>query len=194
MSILSSLSMFYLSFTPLWLSVIFIDVKSICDGEINICTEKYTILTLLITAIASLIILMVSFEESSRDGVQSYRVESVSEEKTITTEYLLSYILPLFAFDFTRWDQVVLFLLFYAMLAFLCIRHNHFSINILLEIMGYRFYSCTLRNEDGVTVSKVVISKEKLTNHKNDSVSIRSINNEYSSDLTNWKKNCTPDQ
>lgn len=60
--------------------------------------------------------------------------------------------------------------------------------------MGYRFYNCTLRNEDGITVSKVVISKEKLTNHKNDSVSIRSINNEYSSDLTNWKKICTSDQ
>lgn len=191
MSILSSLSMFYLSFAPLWLSIIFIDVKSIIDGDSNIITEKYSILAILIVAIISLLIMMLSFDKKSRDGVQSYSIESVEEEKTITTEYLLSYILPLFAFDFTHWDQVVLFLVFFLILAFLCIRHNHFSVNVLLEIMNYRFYKCTLKNEDGIIISKTVVSKERLINHKTEQISIRAINNEYSSDLTRWKEKRT---
>ena len=191
MSILSSLSMFYLSFAPLWLSIIFIDVKSIIDGDSNIITEKYSILAILIVAIISLLIMMLSFDKKSRDGVQSYSIESVEEEKTITTEYLLSYIRPLFAFDFTHWDQVVLFLVFFLILAFLCIRHNHFSVNVLLEIMNYRFYKCTLKNEDGIIISKTVVSKERLINHKTEQISIRAINNEYSSDLTRWKEKRT---
>ena len=188
MSILSSLSMFYLSFTPLWLSILFIDIKSIHEGGPNLVTEKYSILVILLVGIASLIILMLSFDRKSRDGVQSYSIESVEEEKTITTEYLLSYILPLFAFDFTHWDQVVLFLIFFSVLAFLCVRHNHFSVNVLLGLMRYRFYRCTLKNEDGIVIAKTIISKERLTNHKYDNINIRPINNEYSSDLSSWGK------
>lgn len=43
----------------------------------------------------------------------------------ITAEYLLSYILPLFAFDFTKWDEVVKFLIFFLTFSYLCIRHGH---------------------------------------------------------------------
>ena len=191
MSILSSLSMFYLSFAPLWLSILFIDAKSIYEGGSNLVTEKYSILAIMIIGIVSLFILMLSFDKKGRDGVQSYSIQTVEEEKTVTTEYLLSYILPLFAFDFTHWDQVVLFLVFYSILAFLCVRHNHFSVNVLLELMKYRFYRCTLKNEDNVIISKTIISKERLTNRRYEDISIRSINNEYSSDLTNWKEKCT---
>ncbi|MBQ1502206.1 MAG: hypothetical protein IIZ45_06305, partial [Firmicutes bacterium] len=37
------------------------------------------------------------------EGTTPHKVLSATEEKTITAEYLLSYILPLFAFDFTQW-------------------------------------------------------------------------------------------
>lgn len=57
-------------------------------------------------------------------------------------EYLLSYILPLFAFDFTVWNGVVLFLIFFTILGFLCIKHNYFSVNIILEMAEFRFYNC----------------------------------------------------
>ena len=118
---------------------------------------------------------------------QEFTIDSMEEEKAITAEYLLSYILPLFAFDFTVWHQVVLFSVFFFVLAFLCIRHNYFSVNILLELFGYRFYRCCLRNEDGVTISKVIITKERLLNRKTERILIRPINNEYSTDITDWK-------
>lgn len=67
------------------------------------------------------------------------------------------------------------------------IRHNYFSVNILLELFGYRFYRCTLQNEDGVSISKVVISKERLLNRKTERILIHPINNEYSADIQKWK-------
>ena len=110
---------------------------------------------------------------------QEYRIIVAKEEKTITAEYLLSYILPLFAFDFTVWDEVILFLVFFSVFAFLSIRHNHFSVNILLELMHYRFYSCKLENEDGISISKIVICQDILSARIGGIISARSINNEY---------------
>ena len=100
-------------------------------------TEKYSVLAILILSIISLVIFALSFNKKNMSGAQEYIIDSVEEEKAISAEYLLSYILPLFAFDFTVWHQVALFLVFFFVLAFLCIRHNYFSVNILLELSGY---------------------------------------------------------
>lgn len=96
-------------------------------------------------------------------------------------------ILPLFAFDFTVWNEVVLFLVFFLVFAFLSIRHNHFSVNILLELMRYRFYSCELENEDGVSISKIVVCQEILSAQIGGLISARAINNEYIVKLSDKK-------
>lgn len=187
MSLATSFSLFFLSFAPLWVSILFIDIKSIIEKQTGIVTEKYSVLVILVLSLVSLIILMLSFNKKNTNGSQEFTIDSMEEEKAITAEYLLSYILPLFAFDFTVWHQVVLFLFFFFVLAFLCIRHNYFSVNILLELFGYRFYRCCLRNEDEVTISKVIITKECLLNRKTERILICPINNEYSIDITEWK-------
>ena len=151
--------MFFLAFAPLWISVLFIDIKSICEGNPNIWTEIISVSLLLSVSVISMIVLMCELDPRNTTGQQEYRIISAKEEKTITAEYLLSYILPLFAFDFTVWNEVVLFLVFFLVLAFLSIRHNYFSVNIVLELMCYRFYSCELENEDGVSISKIVVCK-----------------------------------
>ena len=51
--------------------------------------------------------------EKSNESGYCRKVISAQEEKTITAEFLLSYILPLFTFDFRTWDGVFLFLIFY---------------------------------------------------------------------------------
>lgn len=182
-------SMFYLSFAPLWLSIIFIDVLSIYNtNNFYTITEKCSIFAILSAFIVSSIALRLFFNKRDHNGAQKYRIEDVQEEKTITAEYLLSYILPLFAFDFTLWDQVVLFLIFFLTLGFLCIRHQYFSVNILLELLGYRFYKSALRNEDNILVCKTIISRDKLINRKTNTIEIRPINNEYSYDLTSWNR------
>lgn len=187
MSLAASFSMFYLSFFPLWVSILFVDIKSIIENQTDIVTEQCSVFMIPILFITSLIILRTSFNKENRNGAQQYTIDGIEEEKTITSEFLLSYILPLFAFDFTVWHQVVLFLIFFFVLAFLCIRHNYFSVNVLLELRGYRFYRCDLLNEDEITISKVIISNEQLLNHKTERVLIHPINNEYAVDIQTWR-------
>ena len=101
---------------------------------------------------------------------------------------MLSYILPLFTFDFTQWDEVIKFLLFFIILGYLCIRHNNFSVNIILELMHYRMYDCSLMNADGKEVDRTVISKNILSTSKGKDIQVKILNNEYYLDLYDKKK------
>lgn len=118
-----------------------------------------------------------------KEGTNLFQIKQVKEEKTITAEYLLSYILPLFAFDFTTWHGVILFGIFFMTLGFLCIKHNYFSVNIVLEITHFSFYDCILENEDGVPVEKIIISHRKLGGNKGDMIFVKSLNNEISLEI-----------
>lgn len=180
MSVITSFSMFFLSFFPLWISILFIGGRSIYIGSPNIWTEIISISLILVVSIFSGVILFFKLNPKDKSGAQPYTILTVQEEKTITAEFLLSYMLPLFAFDFTIWHEVVLFLIFFLVFAFLCIRHNYFSVNILLELMKYRFYNCELQNEDGKVINKVIVTQETLSANISTEICIRSINNEYS--------------
>lgn len=186
MSIISSICMFFLSFAPLWVSVLFINIKSIVEATTPVTTEWLSIIVIGVLTIVSMLVLLIPLNVKKRAGIQKFRIIQAEEEKTITAEYLLSYILPLFAFDFREWNQVVLFLIYFLTLGYLCIRHNHLSVNIVLELFGYRFYKCELENEDKIVVNKNIISREKLINHKTQIISIKPLNNEYSLDLMDW--------
>ena len=179
MSIFFLASLFFLSFAPLWISILFIDVKSIVAGG-EIRAEVVSIIIIVVHALVSSFVLWNELKSKPRSGEKVYKLVSCSEEKSISAEYLLPYILPLFAFDFTQWDQLVLFLIFYATLASLCIRHNHFSVNVILEIFRYRFYSCSIENEDHVVIDKRVIARCKLELMNGTDICLSSINNEYS--------------
>lgn len=90
----------------------------------------------------------------------------------------------IFAFDFTVWNEVVLFLIFFATLGFLCIKHNYFSVNIVLEYTNFKFYSCIFKNEDGIETEQSVISHRKLTGCVGYTIYLKSLNNEYKLDIT----------
>ena len=57
MSVFSSLSMFFLSFTPLWVSVLFLDIKSIIENETPLYTEWTSICIIVVLSLLSVIIL-----------------------------------------------------------------------------------------------------------------------------------------
>jgi len=98
MSVIFSASLFFMSFVPLWISILFIDVKSIVTGG-EIRTEVISIIIIVTHAFISGCILWNELRPKQRSGEKVYRLVSCSEEKSISAEYLLSYILPLFAFD-----------------------------------------------------------------------------------------------
>lgn len=172
-----SYSMFFLSFIPLWITVIFIDGKSLIEGCENKYTEKISIILILLNVFICLIVLLVKINK--KEHTYLYIIEKTTEKKMITAEYLLSYILPLFAFDFTKWDEVVKFLIFFLTFSYLCIRHNSFSVNIVLELLRYKMYDCNLINGDGKSVERNVISRKNPLVCKGEEVRIVPLNNEF---------------
>lgn len=183
MSIFFSLSLFYLSFIPLWISVIIVDIKYIIDGNNCLRTVYISIGCILIALIISLVVVRCGINIKTREGTYEYTIVDAKENKSITTEYMLSYILPLFAFDFTQWNGVVMFLIFFITLGFLCIKHNNFCVNLILETANYRFYSCTLKNEDKVEIKRTIISRRRLNTNVGDKVHLKLLNNEFCIDV-----------
>ena len=121
----------------------------------------------------------IRLNKSNGTNSEKYTLTEAKEEKTITTDFFLSYILPLFAFNFTQWDGIVEFLIFFVVLAFLCIRHNHFSVNIILELMRYKMYECILQNADDQEIKRIVISKSSLSVRIGSAITVKHINNDF---------------
>lgn len=113
---LFSFSLYFVSFLPLWVSVLFIDILSIAENQTETRTEYISICCILIVLFISIVIIYHELRKHGKEGSRRQTIKAVREEKSITAEFLLSYILPLFAFDFTLWNQVVLFLVFLRLL------------------------------------------------------------------------------
>lgn len=183
MSKLFFFSLYFTSFTPLWLSVLFIDIKSCIENSQSTVIEFYSIIVILIIWLISILIIKMVLFSKYEEGTSRFILNSVKEEKSIASEYLLSYILPLFAFDFTKWDSVILFLIFFVTLAFLCIRHNYFSVNIVLEVLKYQVYSCEIENDDQISLTTSIISRKNLMSKKGEEIRLKALNNEYKLDV-----------
>ena len=83
-----SYSLFFLSFIPLWITVVFIDGKSLFEDNGNKYTELISIILILINAFICLIVLLVKINK--KENTYLYIIEKATEEKMITAEYLLS--------------------------------------------------------------------------------------------------------
>lgn len=177
MTKISSMCLYYISFTPLWFAILFIDIKNIINQDANLGTEILSVLLIVIVFIISFFIIKSFINDKRKSGIEKFEIQEIEVPKDIAIEYFLAYVLPLFAFDFTLWNQTIIFLIFYISLGFLCIKHNYFTANIVLEVLKYNFYKCALKNIDGVSIEKYVISKSKLI--KGNEIYLRSINNEY---------------
>lgn len=175
MSFIFSIVMYFTSFIPLWITVLFVDMKSICENTDNVWTEKISVILI---CIGCLICVFMPLEKNLSFSSEKYILNSSKECKTVNSEFLLSYILPLFAFNFTQWDGVVQFLIFFIVLGYLCIRHNYFSVNIVLELKGYKMYECTLTNSDGIEIERTVISKQQLFVKRGYEIELKTINND----------------
>lgn len=174
-------SLFFLSFFPLWISVAFIDIMSVMESDTNLWTE---IISLTLIGLGTLISALAIIKQMrQKSNCIRPTIEKASKQKTVTAEYLLSYILPLFAFDFTKWKQVVLFLIFFITLAFLCLKHRYVYANIILEICGYTCYDCTMINSDGSKFEAVVVSANELTGMLNQRINYVSLGGGYGLDL-----------
>lgn len=177
---LFKISMFFLSFTPLWISVVFIDVRSIITKPLYSTTEIVSIIVILLSSIISVLLMKKRLKKTNVDS-SLYVLEEVTEDKMITADFFATFILPLFVFDFSKWDSVVIFAIFFCYFGALFIRHNIFTTNIFLEVLNYRVYNCSLKsisNTKQVYLKKVIIDKN-LGTIKGMPIKIKTINNEF---------------
>lgn len=63
------------------------------------------------------------------------------------------------------------------------IRHNYFSVNIVLEITRFRFCTCAVENEDGQRLEQRMIRHRRLNGCIGDFLYLKSLNNEYKLDI-----------
>lgn len=186
MDIIFRWNMFITSFMPLWLSIIVSDIWSIVNSVVNkwsskdkmlhnlrnICKANYVcifvvliILGLMIFSIASINIFL--SDKCSNNAAPKINIKRAIRANKLSSEFLLAYILPMIAFDFTEFKSVILFAIYFGMLAFLCIRNSNVYTNIWLEFKGYKMFLCDLETsrmgKKHIYVDCLVISKNNLT-------------------------------
>ena len=179
MSFVFSCIMFFLSFTPLWFSIMFIDAVSIWTNQYCVWTEVISICCIVVGLFISAIMLHHYLQHGLVNGNRKYTVLEAKEEKTISIEFILSYVMPLFAFDFEKWQQSILLLHIFLILGWLCVKHNHFSNNVVLELLGYRVFHCVLDSEDHKQLEANVIAKDNLVLSLQEDVIIEFVNNDF---------------
>ena len=181
-------SMYFLSFAPLWACVILKDIFSIfIDKSESIGTEIISIPTIFIIFLISIVVMKRRLNIKDKRNSQKYDISECKEEKLLTAEFLFTFILPLFAFDFTKWQDVVLFTVFFCVFFWLCKTHNYFCVNIVLDVFRYRIYDCKLVNDDDVEIEAKVITKRLLVRCMDNRMQARGLNNDYLFDCTELK-------
>ena len=179
--------MFVTSFIPLWLSILIFDIWDIITVAMDVWARDGKLVQNLTDCVINskvqllcigIIVLMVSV---SVHGINSFLKERECSNQNspgtilkarrankLSSEFLLAYILPLIAFDFSDLKSIVLFLIYFAILAFLCIRNNNIYTNIMLEFKHYRLYTCDIQcvlpgNKTVVYYDSLVVSRDDLT-------------------------------
>ena len=178
--------MFITSFIPLWTSIVISNAWGVCyEGRkdwrdsVGFCknleivamnnkaTLVFTVVILTVLAISICEILCFIKEQKKSTNKKELIVTKARANKSLSSDFLLAYILPMVTFDFSELKGIVLFIICFTTLAYLCVRNNNIYINILLELMGYHMFTCDLKiNVNGNSYQRddvLVISKEDLT-------------------------------
>ena len=170
-----------LSFLPLWLSALVVCLQSIVLGEQPIWTE------IAMLFLVPAMILFAGFEvwrafhsEPFPDEIDSALVVQCEKQRTVTTEFLLACVLPLYTFDFTKWCSVVQFALVIGSILFLYAKHYGCPPNVVLEFFGVSCFKCQF--DDGkerfVLARNIDLTDGKIYMRSvSDSVFIRRENN-----------------
>lgn len=200
--------LFFTSFIPLWISIIVIDIWNIVewliekiDNEVSffgnllslLCGNWLLLLTLLVL-IVLLIISITSLNKFLKIKIKekkkpSCKIIEAKHSTHLTADFILSYILPMVAFDFTECLSVVLFVIYFVVLAFICIRNNNVYVNFYFEARKYKMYICKLEciraNANVQYEECLVISRSDLDSEIGKEKNYWDFDNKIYIDITN---------
>ncbi len=170
----------FLIIAPLWICIVIIDGKSLICGTHNPYTEWISLALIVLALMVSVLSTKKILKKQLSSNADRYMVVAAEKDTVSTTTYLLSNALPLLAFDFTLWFDVVQFLIILGFLVILCLLHHKCDSNVLLELIGYRLYKCSLRveNKSEVKEKRVTILIRRKQLNVNDEIMIRRLNDE----------------
>ncbi len=147
-----------LAFLPLWVSVLIACIRGVVIRNQPIGTE----IALLVIVPALLVVsgwevMRFLHNKPPADEVEEgLVVEKCVKQKTVTTEYLLACVLPLYTFDFTNWCSVLQFATVIGTIVLLHAKYYELPPNVVLELLGYSRFKC--RFSDGR--EKLVLAKK----------------------------------
>ena len=183
--------MFVTSFIPLWISIVIFDIWDIVAAfiknwskneklfhNLKICVQACAVQLISILIIVIMVLISIrginSFLRERNESTQNPQGLIIKARKAnkLSSEFLLAYILPLIAFDFGCIKSIFLFLVYFAILAFLCIGNNNIYTNIMLEFKKYRLFSCDIQCElpgekKKIYYDSLVISRDDLSIYEN---------------------------
>ncbi len=178
MGVLFKTSVLLLSFTPLWVTILIMNIVSLSQNTKCLFAEKAWVVLILLSFAVALLYFLWCVGKIKKGSKYPYTLLSAKHERGFTSEFLLSYILPLFVFDVTHWYGTLYFLIYFFVLSFLCVRNNNIYANIVLELMGYKFFSCSVQKlpigNEG-TSEIILISKEPICSMIGNRILIDSI-------------------
>ena len=178
--------MFVTSFIPLWFSIVVFNIWKIVENSIDVWDKKSKYICNIVKSIEeskvelSVTLAIILFVWISVSGINSFIKDRKSTENNpkgkiiratkankLSSEFLLAYILPMIAFDFGDIKDIVLFIIYFSVLAYLCIRNNNIYTNILLEFKGYKMYNCDIEclvlEQKKIYHDSLIISEDDLT-------------------------------
>jgi len=180
------------SFIPLWISILFVvfadnrqtdgsTLRAIVEnGNIQTYFSLILVCVVLFSTTCVVLFLLSSCKQNRISGVG--KITHARKSTTLATDFLLTYIMPLIAFDFTRNRDIALFLIYFALIAFLNIRNGNVYTNILFEVMGYKIFSCDIERKVAGkkydVPSCVIISKKDLVGQVGQDFSYFDFNND----------------
>lgn len=192
--------MFITSFLPLWVSIIIIDIWNAAKKLVDLwnanntpCQNVFYGLNASLIEILSIVVILIGIaisilginsflrERNCAQNNSKVKIIKATRANKLSAEFLLAYILPMIAFDFSNLQNIVLFLVYFSVLAFLCIRNNNIYTNIFLEFKGYKMYYCDVSspiiNTDHIYRECLVISKKNLCQEEENNITCWDFDN-----------------
>ena len=167
MNSLSSFFLAFLAYTPLWLFVAIRDVNAILVGDKQDLVAEWTGLGVIAVfwVIGFIWVCLASRRDftSWAKPSDSFKIVSCKELKTVTVSFVVENVMPMFVFNPTTAEGLVLTLAYFLVIAALAVKHRHFPANVIVELLGWTFYECTLEPiKGGTAITETVLSKEYL--------------------------------
>lgn len=106
----------FLSYFPLWIILIIEDIVEIIQGNRHVLTKWVSIVSIIVISFFCLYKIISYLRGNKNKNGNKIHILEVEEDKNISIEFFLSYILPLYIFNFQNWLGMVEFIVFFLLL------------------------------------------------------------------------------